>query len=146
MNLKQTGLAKYLDTLINPGILEGEVPVTEENPEKRGRGRCRIGGNFPFLWFKFVFPGLSYTVTGKTEAVKKKIRENFADAHASFVCGDICRERMREPERKSRLVAWKNESRRDHFIIFSMGGYTDELRAAVKAGKDPLLKRGTPAL
>jgi AAA+ ATPase superfamily predicted ATPase len=195
LNIKQTGLSKYLDTLINLDILEREVPVTEENPGKSRRGRYRIRDNFLLFWFKFVFPGLSCIAIGRTEAVRKKIRENFVDGHASFVYGDICRERMRELdfskkwgfaidrcgrwwnnheeiditacdsagedivfgeckftakktgsavlrelERKSRLVAWKNETRRDHFIIFSMGGYTDELRAAAKARKDLLLK------
>jgi AAA+ ATPase superfamily predicted ATPase len=47
---------------------------------------------------------------------------------------------LRDLEWKSRLVAWKKESRRDHFIIFSIGGYTDELKAAAKTRKDLLLK------
>jgi AAA+ ATPase superfamily predicted ATPase len=195
MGIKQTGLSKYLDTLINLDILEREVPVTEENPGKSKRGRYRIRDNFLLFWFKFVFPGLSYIAIGRTEAVRRKIKENFVDAHASFVYEDICRERMweldfsrkwgfainrcgrwwnnheemditaydsagediifgeckftakktgsavlRELERKSRLVNWKNETRRDHFILFSISGYTDELRAAAKARKDLVLK------
>lgn len=37
LELKQTGLTKYLKTLINLDILEREVPVTEKNPEKSKR-------------------------------------------------------------------------------------------------------------
>jgi AAA+ ATPase superfamily predicted ATPase len=51
MNIKQTGLSKYLDTLINLDILEREVPVTDENPGKSKRGRYRIRDNFLLFWF-----------------------------------------------------------------------------------------------
>jgi AAA+ ATPase superfamily predicted ATPase len=47
---------------------------------------------------------------------------------------------LRELERKSRLVDWKSGRRRDHFILFSISGYTDELKALVKTRKDLLLK------
>lgn len=195
MNIKQTGLSKYLGTLISLDIIEREVPVTEEKPEKSKRGRYRIRDNFLLFWFKFVFPSLSYVAIGKTAVAEKKIKENFIDGHASFVYEDLCRERMweldfskkwgftidrcgrwwdhreeidiaaydsggediifgeckftakktgpavlRELERKSRLVDWKNGQRRDHFIIFSIGGYTEELKALAKTRKDLLLK------
>jgi AAA+ ATPase superfamily predicted ATPase len=195
MNIKQTGLSKYLGTLISLDILEREVPVTEEQPEKSKRGRYRIRDNFLLFWFKFVFPSLSYVAIGKTAVAEKKIKENFIDGHAGFVYEDICRERMweldfsknwgftidrcgrwwnnreeidiaayhsggediifgeckftakktgsavlRELERKSRLVDWKNGRRRDHFILFSISGYTDELAALAKTRKDLLLK------
>ncbi|MDR2258139.1 MAG: ATP-binding protein [Treponema sp.] len=195
MNIKQTGLSKYLGTLISLDIIEREVPVTEEKPEKSKRGRYRIRDNFLLFWFKFVFPSLSYAAIGKTAVVEKKIKENFIDGHAGFVYEDICRERMRELdfsknwgftidrcgrwwdhreeidiaaydsggediifgeckftakktgpaalrelERKSRLVDWKAGRRRDHFILFSVSGYTGELKALAKTRKDLLLK------
>ncbi len=38
LEMKQTSLTKYLRTLIDLDILEREVPITEENPEKSKRG------------------------------------------------------------------------------------------------------------
>ena len=40
LEIKSTGLTKYLKTLIDLDILEREVPVTEENPEKRKQPYC----------------------------------------------------------------------------------------------------------
>lgn len=38
LEMKQTGLTKYLKTLINLDILQREFPITEETPEKSKRG------------------------------------------------------------------------------------------------------------
>lgn len=38
LNTKQSGLSKYLATLCELDILEREVPITEENPEKSKKG------------------------------------------------------------------------------------------------------------
>lgn len=52
LELKQTGLTKYLKTLIDLNILEREVPITEENPGKSKRGLYKIKDNFILFWFK----------------------------------------------------------------------------------------------
>lgn len=46
LELKQTGLTKYLKTLINLDILEREVPVTEDSPETSKKGLYKIKDNF----------------------------------------------------------------------------------------------------
>ncbi|GHV93190.1 ATPase [Spirochaetia bacterium] len=94
LELKQTGLSKYLNTLINLEFIEREVPVTEEKPEKSKRGLYRIKDNFLQFWFRFVFPNLRYLEIGQTKIVEDHIRKNFIDSHVSFVYEDICRERM----------------------------------------------------
>ena len=45
LELKQTGLTKYLKTLIDLDILEREVPITQENPDKSKRGLYKIKDN-----------------------------------------------------------------------------------------------------
>ncbi|MDR1950471.1 MAG: ATP-binding protein [Spirochaetaceae bacterium] len=178
---KQTGLTKYLNTLINLDILRREVPVTENNPEKSKRGLYRITDNFMLFWFKFVYPNQSYIESGNTEVVMDKIRRNFIDSHVSYVYEGICREELgfRWPEQwrfrvnrigrwwdnhneidlvaydgegedmvfgeckyrkgkmsidvlfglmeKSQKVEWKRQERRNHYALFSIGGFCDEL-------------------
>ena len=96
LELKQTGLTKYLKTLINLDILEREVPVTEDNPENSKRGLYKIKDNFMFFWFKFIFPNLSYIESGHIELAMKKIRKNFIDTHVAYVYEDVCIEKMWE--------------------------------------------------
>ena len=94
LELKQTGLTKYLKTLINLDILEREVPITEDNPEKSKRGLYKIKDNFMLFWFQFIFPNLSYIESGNEELAMKKIRQNIVDNHISFVYEDVCIEEM----------------------------------------------------
>jgi len=94
LQMKQTGLTKYLKTLIDLDILEREVPITEENPEKSKRGLYRIKDNFILFWFRFVFPNLSYIESGNEMIAMQKIRKNFLDSHVSYVYENICIEEM----------------------------------------------------
>lgn len=96
LELKQTGLTKYLKTLINLDILTREVPVTEDNPENSKRGLYKIKDNFMLFWFKFIFPNLNYIESGHAELAMKKIQTNFVDAHVSYVYEDVCIEKMWE--------------------------------------------------
>lgn len=96
LEVKQTGLTKYLRTLVDLDILEREVPVTENHPENSKRGIYKIKDNFMLFWFRFVFPNLNYIESGHGELVMKKIRENFVDAHVAYVYEDICIEKMWE--------------------------------------------------
>lgn len=96
LELKQTGLTKYLKTLINLDIVEREVPVTEDNPENSKRGLYKIKDNFMVFWFKFIFSNLNYIESGHANLAMKKIRENLVDSHIAYVYEDICIERMWE--------------------------------------------------
>lgn len=94
LELKQTGLTRYLKTLVDLDILEREVPVTEENPERSKRGLYRIKDNFIWFWFKFIYPNLSMIESGHASLVLKKIQQNFIDNHVSFVYEDVCLESL----------------------------------------------------
>ena len=194
LELKQTGLTKYLKTLINLDILEREVPVTEGNPETSKKGLYKIKDNFMVFWFKFVFPNLHYIESGHDELAMKKIRSNLVDSHIAYVYEDICIEKMwklnaadtwdfhfdkvgrwwnnnseidivaidkdghniifgeckywknkvgidvlNELERKSVQVEWQQGIRKDHFILFSVNGFTNELTELSKVRKDLIL-------
>jgi len=194
LELKQTGLTKYLRTLMDLDILEREVPVTEENPENSKRGLYRIRDNFILFWFRFIFPNLSYIESGHAELAMKKIRANLIDAHIAYIYEDICKEKMwelgagdtwdfhfnrvgrwwnnnteidiaaldkeggnavfgeckywtgkvgmdvlRNLEQKAGQVEWNKSERKDHFILFSVNGFTDELRELSRIRKDLIL-------
>ena len=96
LEVKQTNLTKYLKTLIDLDILEREVPVTEENPEKSKRGLYKIKDNYIRFWFAFVYPNLSFIESGNTSIVMDKIKKGLISSHTAFVYEDVCRERMWE--------------------------------------------------
>ena len=194
LELKQTGLTKYLKTLISLDIVKREVPITEENPEKSKRGLYKIKDNFMVFWFKFIFPNLSYIESGHAELVMEKIEEHLVDSHISYVYEDICTQKMWELntaglwdfsfnkvgrwwnneneidivafdkdgtdiifgeckyrtgkvgtdvlynlERKAAEVIWKTGERRNFFILFSISGFSDELKALSKTRRDLVL-------
>ena len=60
LSTNPTNLTKYLETLINLDILEREVPITEEKPEKSKKGQYNIKDNFINFWFKFIYPNKAF--------------------------------------------------------------------------------------
>lgn len=94
LEVKATSLTKYLKTLIDLDILEREVPVAEDNPEKSKKGLYKIKDNYLRFWFAFIYPNLSFIESGSRGVVMNKIRNGFIANHAAFVYEDICREKM----------------------------------------------------
>lgn len=94
LETKATSLTKYLKTLIDLDILEREVPITEENPEKSKRGLYKIKDNYLRFWFAFIYPNISFIESGNDAIVMEKIKKSLVSNHISYVYEDICRERM----------------------------------------------------
>lgn len=94
LEVKATGLTKYLKTLIDLDLLEREVPVTEENPETSKKGLYKIKDNYIRFWFAFVYPNRSFIESGNSRIVMKKIQKSLVSAHIAYVYEDVCRERM----------------------------------------------------
>lgn len=94
LEIKATGLSKYLKTLMDLDILEREVPVTEETPEKSKRGLYRIKDNYLRFWFAFIYPNRSFLESGNIGIVMDKIKKGLIGNHTSFVYEDICRDKM----------------------------------------------------
>ena len=194
LEVKATSLTKYLKTLIDLDILEREVPVTEENPEKSKRGLYRIKDNYIRFWFAFIYPNMSFVESGNSQIVLDKIRKGLVTSHTAFVYEDVCREKMwdlnadgtwpfhfskiggywdadteidiaaldpdgknlilgeckywqapvgvnilYELERKAEQVSWNKDHRRTWFVLFSMGGFTDELKQLSEGRTDLFL-------
>lgn len=94
LEIKSTSLTKYLKTLTDLDIVEREVPVTEDNPEKSKKGLYKIKDNYLRFWFAFIYPNKSFIESGHSRIVVEKIRRSLVSSHISFVYKDVCRERM----------------------------------------------------
>lgn len=191
LEVKSTSLTKYLKTLIDLDILEREVPVTEDSPEKSKKGLYKIKDNYLRFWFAFVYPNMSFIESGHGRIVMDKIRKSLVRNHIAFVYEDICKERMweinaegvwpfyfsklgrywdskeeidiaaidpdgknlilgeckywqepvgvsvlRELEAKAKTVSWEKEKRKTWFVLFSVNGFTEDLRAEAAARTD----------
>lgn len=194
LEIKSTSLTKYLKTLIDLDILEREVPVTEDNPEKSKKGLYKIKDNYIRFWFAFVYPNMSFIESGNSKIVLNRIRKGLISNHTAFVYEDVCRERMwelnadgawsfnfskigrywdakneiditaldpegcnlilgeckywqepvginilRELEKKAETVEWQKGRRKEWYILFSSGGFTEDLRELASSRDDLIL-------
>lgn len=194
LEVKATSLTKYLKTLMDLDILEREVPVTEDAPEKSKRGLYQIKDNYLRFWFAFIYPNTSFIESGNSRIVMDKIRKGMTTSHTAFVYEDICRQRMwdlnaadtwpfyfskvgrywdanteidvaaldpegrdlilgeckywqepvganvlRELEKKSDAIAWNRDSRQLWYVLFSISGFTNDLRQLAAQRNDVLL-------
>ena len=127
LEVKSTSLTKYLKTLIDLDILEREVPVTEDNPEKSKKGLYKIKDNYLRFWFAFVYPNRSFIESGHSRIVMDKIRKNLVRCHIAFVYEDVCKERMWEMNTQS---IWP-------FYFSKLGRYWDSKEEIDIAAIDP---------
>jgi len=194
LEIKATSLTKYLKTLMDLDILEREVPVTEDKPEKSKRGLYKIKDNYLKFWFTFIYPNRSFIESGHSEIVMNKIRNDLVANHTAFVYEDVCHERMwqlnadgvwpfmfmklgrywdakteidvaavdpdgknlvlgeckywnrpvgvkvlHDLEAKAETVPWEKVQRRVWYVLFSAGGFTDELKELAAEREDVLL-------
>lgn len=195
LSTSPTNLSKYLQTLVNLDILEREVPVTEENPEKSKRGQYKIKDNFIAFWFQFIYPNRVFLEIDKDNLVMQKIKNDFVEHHVSYIYEDICKQEMwnlnadgklnmmfdklgrwwnaneeidlvgidsmgediifgeckyyknklmdvdvfYHLKEKAKLVEWKKDERKEGYILFSITGYTKELKRLAQEREDLIL-------
>jgi len=94
IGIKQTSLPKYLKTLMDLDILEREVPITENNPEKSKMSLYQIKDNFLRFWFRFVYPERGRLELGQTDYVLERIKANFIDNHVAHIYEYVCRSEL----------------------------------------------------
>ena len=127
LEIKATSLTKYLKTLIDLDILEREVPVIEENPERSKKGLYKVKDNYLRFWFAFVYPNMSFIESGHSEIVMNKIKKSLVRNHIAFVYEDVCREWMWELNAED---AWP-------FNFTKLGRYWDAKTEIDIAALDP---------
>lgn len=127
LETKATSLTKYLKTLIDLDILEREVPITEDNPEKSKKGLYKIKDNYLRFWFAFVYPNMSFIESGHSRIVMDKIKKSLIKNHIAFVYEDVCKERMWDLNAEG---AWP-------FNFTKLGRYWDSKEEIDIAALDP---------
>ena len=94
LNMTQTSITFYLNTLQELDLVKREVPITERNNAKSKKGLYKINDNFICFWFKFVYPYKDFLEIGNTAYVRNVIEKKFVENHMSYVYEDICREKL----------------------------------------------------
>lgn len=89
---KSNSLSPYLSVLLELGLLERRVPVTEENPQKSRKGLFFISDPFIDFWFKYVYPYRADLELGNDAPVLRLLETNFLTDKVPMVYEDICRE------------------------------------------------------
>lgn len=95
----------YLKRLIEIGMLERSVPVTEKRPEKSRNGQYVISDNFLALWFRFVYPYRNSIIRMENDSAVEDLKDHFIDAHVAFVFENVCREELKRYLRGEGIAA-----------------------------------------
>lgn len=95
----------YLKNLIELGIVEREFLVDAKIKEQANgnRGTYRLTDNFFRFWYAFGFANFSQLEDGDVEGVYEYSIEPALHEFASFSFGDVCREFVRERQKKNLL-------------------------------------------
>ena len=98
----------YLKNLMELGIVSRELSVDAGQREKSNssRGTYRLTDNFFRFWYAFGFANISQLEDGDVEGVYRYMVEPNLHQFASFVFEDICREFVRELQKRGRLPFW----------------------------------------
>lgn len=95
----------YLKNLIELGIVEREFSVDAKTKEQANgnRGTYRLTDNFFRFWYAFGFANFSQLEDGDVDGVYEYIVEPALHEFASFAFEDVCREFVRELQKKNAL-------------------------------------------
>lgn len=95
----------YLRNLIELGIVEREFSVDSKIKEKANsnRGTYRLTDNFFRFWYAFGFTNISQLEDGDVDGVYDFVIEPELHKFASFAFEDVCREFVKEMQKKNEL-------------------------------------------
>lgn len=95
----------YLRNLTELGIIQRDFSVDAAVKEsaKSSRGTYRLTDNFFRFWYSFGFANISQLEEGDTEGVYQYVVESALHGFASYTFEDICREYVRELQKRGQL-------------------------------------------
>lgn len=95
----------YLKNLIELGIVEREFSVDSKSKEKANsnRGTYRLTDNFFRFWYAFGFTNFSQLEDGDVDGVYDYVIAPALHEFASFTFEDVCKEFVREMQKKNEL-------------------------------------------
>ena len=93
LGLKQTGLTNYLKVLMDTGLVERDVPVTDDDPFRSKKGLYRIADRMTAFWFRYVYPHSDLLGRGEKEKIMNIVRSDlpFDTMRSAYV--EICTEK-----------------------------------------------------
>lgn len=93
LGLKQTGLTNYLKVLMDTGLVERDVPVTDDDPFRSKKGLYRIADRMTAFWFRYVYPHSDLLGRGEKEKIMNIVRRDlpFDTMRSAYV--EICTEK-----------------------------------------------------
>ena len=93
LGLKQTGLTNYLKVLMDTGLVERDVPVTDDDPFRSKKGLYRIADRMTAFWFRYVYPHSDLLGRGEKEKIMNIVRGDlpFDTMRSAYV--EICTEK-----------------------------------------------------
>ena len=94
LEMQSGKLSPYIAKLIEIGMLEKEIPVTDTKDTSKN-GRYRVSDNYMAFWFRFIYPYRSALMRDDTAYAISRFDTDFIERHAAFVYEDICRESLR---------------------------------------------------
>lgn len=122
----------YLKNLTELGIIQREfsVDVGRKEQANSSRGLYRVANHFFRFWYSFVFANFSQLEEGDVEGVFRHMVEPELYGFASFAFEDICREFVRELQKKGQLPFWYAKMGKWIGKTTVRGGEGDKLRMA----------------
>lgn len=90
LGVESKKISRYLDVLHATGMVEREVPITED-PLKSRRGVYKLKDNYLKFWFRFIFPNRSKIEIRDTEELLTSIWSSLP-LHVSSTFEDVCTE------------------------------------------------------
>lgn len=95
----------YLKNLIELGIVEREFSVDSKSKEKANsnRGTYRLTDNFFRFWYAFGFTNFSQLEDGDVDGIYDYVIAPALHEFASFTFEDVCKEFVREMQKKNEL-------------------------------------------
>lgn len=95
----------YLKNLVELGIVEREFSVDAKTKERANgnRGTYRLTDNFFRFWYTFGFPNFSQLEDGDAQGVCDYVVKPVLDKFASLAFEDICREFVKELQKRNQL-------------------------------------------
>lgn len=100
LGVSTANITSFLQKLRDLDIVERQVPVLEQRPEKSKKGLYFIMDHYLRFWFTYIFPMSSDLELGRTELAIKRIRSTFAKycAHSfEAICLELARKKVDFP-------------------------------------------------
>lgn len=90
--LESTNVSRYLNMLQHLGIVERQVPATEQRPEQSKNGRYRITDPYLRYYYRFIAPNRTSLERGLTQQAWANIEQHLAEFVGTFGFEELCRE------------------------------------------------------